>query len=100
MAKTANLVVRIDPELKEEAERILSGLGMSASGAITMFYKQIILNNGLPFEVRYPDHPLDISKMSEEELVKALEDGLRSAKEGKSLPADEVFEKIAKDYGL
>ena len=54
MAKSANLYARIEPEVKEQAESILDTLGLTVSGAITMFYKQIILQNGLPFEVRPP----------------------------------------------
>lgn len=54
MAKSANLYARIEPDLKEQAENILAALGIPASNAITMFYKQIILQNGLPFEVKLP----------------------------------------------
>ena len=49
MAKTANLYARIEPDVKEEAEQILSSLGISVSNAINMFYKQIILQKGIPF---------------------------------------------------
>ena len=49
MAKSANLYVRIEPELKEQAESILGALGIPASNAITMFYKQIVLQLGMPF---------------------------------------------------
>ena len=49
MAKSANLYARIEPEIKEQAEKILSTLGIPASNAINMFYKQIILHRGLPF---------------------------------------------------
>lgn len=45
--KSANLYARIEPEVKEQAESILSTLGIPASNAINMFYKQIILNRGL-----------------------------------------------------
>ena len=55
MAKSANLYVRIEPEVKEQAEKILSALGIPASNAINMFYKQIILQRGLPFEVKIPE---------------------------------------------
>lgn len=48
-AKSANLYARIEPEVKEQAESILSALGIPASNAINMFYKQIILQRGLPF---------------------------------------------------
>ena len=65
MAKSANLYARIEPDVKEQAESILSALGIPASNAITMFYKQIILHNGLPFEVRLPGHPLDTRFMTE-----------------------------------
>ena len=54
MAKTANLYVRIEPDVKEQAESILSELGIPASNAINMFYKQIILHKGLTFEVKIP----------------------------------------------
>lgn len=41
--KSANLYARIEPDVKEQAESILSILGIPASSAINMFYKQIIL---------------------------------------------------------
>ncbi len=63
MAKSANLYARIEPDLKEQAETILTSLGITASCAITMFYKQIVLHNGLPFAVKLPEHPLDVSQM-------------------------------------
>ena len=76
MAKSVNLYARIEPNVKEEAENILSTLGISASSAINMFYKQIILQRGLPFEVKIPyAKPIDISTLSEAELNEELEKG-------------------------
>ena len=75
MAKSANLYARIEPDVKEQAETILNALGIPASNAITMFYKQIILHNGLPFDVKLPEHPLDISRMTAEQLNAELEKG-------------------------
>ena len=46
-AKSANLYARIEPDVKEQAEGILATLGIPASNAINMFYKQIILNLSL-----------------------------------------------------
>ena len=51
MAKSANLYARIEPDVKEKAEDILAALGIPASNAINMFYKQIILQGELPSEV-------------------------------------------------
>ena len=58
MTKTANLYARIEPELKNEAESILSGLGVPVSNAINMFYRQIVIHRGLPFAVQYPSRSL------------------------------------------
>ncbi|MCB1192907.1 MAG: type II toxin-antitoxin system RelB/DinJ family antitoxin [Leptospiraceae bacterium] len=53
--KTAILNARIEPRLKNDVEKIFQELGISPTQAITMFYKQVILNNGLPFEVKIPN---------------------------------------------
>ena len=54
--KSANLYARIEPDVKEQAEGILAALGIPASNAINMFYKQIILQRGLPFELKSPEN--------------------------------------------
>lgn len=96
MAKSANLYARIEPEVKEQAETILAALGIPASNAITMFYKQIILQNGLPFEVKLPEHPLDISRMTESQLGKELEKGYADMREGRAVPAGQAFADVRK----
>ncbi len=54
MAKDANVFARVDASLKEQAESILSQLGMPMSSAINIFLNQIVLRRGLPFEVTLP----------------------------------------------
>lgn len=98
MAKSANLYVRIEPDVKEQAERILSSLGIPASNAITMFYKQIILRQGLPFEVTLTKQASDISRMTAEQLDKELEKGYADMQEGQTVPAKQVFAEIRKEY--
>lgn len=100
MAKSANLYARIEPDVKEQAETILAALGIPASNAITMFYKQIILHNGLPFEVKLPDHPLDISRMTAAQLDAELEKGLADVQAGRTIPAEQAFAEIRKEFGL
>lgn len=100
MAKSANLYARIEPEVKEQAEMILAALGIPASNAITMFYKQIILNNGLPFDVKLPPHPLDISRMTASQLDAELEKGYADAKAGRTIPMDRAFADIRKEFGV
>ena len=55
MAKTEFIRARVEPELKTQAEEILSKLGLSPTDAITLFYVQVTLHGGLPFEVRIPN---------------------------------------------
>ena len=90
MAKTANLYVRIEPDVKEQAETILSALGIPASGipasnAITMFYKQIILRRGLPFDVKMPVNILlDASTLSAEQMDAELQKGYDDMQNGRT----------------
>lgn len=101
MAKSANLYARIEPELKEQAEGILSALGIPASNAITMFYKQIVLQRGMPFEVKLPaQQPLDASALSSEQLYAELEKGFGDIAAGRTRPAKQVFGDIRRDYGV
>lgn len=52
MPNTANLCVRIDPELKAQAENLFSDLGMNLTTAITVFFRQAVRENRIPFEIR------------------------------------------------
>lgn len=47
--------VRIEDETKRQATEVLDGLGLNLSGAINIFLKQVILQKGIPFEVKYPE---------------------------------------------
>ena len=100
-AKSANLYARIEPDVKEQAEGILSALGIPASNAINMFYKQIILQRGLPFEVKIPTaQPVDMSALSEDEMNAELEKGYADMKAGRTKSASKTFADIRKDYNL
>lgn len=101
MAKTANIYVRIEPDVKEKAESILSTLGIPASNAINMFYKQIILQNGLPFDVKISTpKPVDAGLLSDTQINAELEKGYSDMKLGKTKSAKRAFANIRKDYGL
>ncbi len=55
MAKNEYVHARIDEDVKHEAEAVLKDVGLSASDAIRLFYKQITLQRGLPFAVSIPN---------------------------------------------
>ncbi|MCC8043792.1 MAG: type II toxin-antitoxin system RelB/DinJ family antitoxin [Oscillospiraceae bacterium] len=97
MANTTAVYARIDTDLKENAENILSQLGISPSGAIQMLYSQIVLTGGLPFEVRLPvKKPLSIDEMTKEDLYAELEKGINDIKSGRTHTIDEVNEILSK----
>jgi len=80
--KTAAVHSRIQPEIKEQAETILHRLGLSPTEAIRMFYSQITLRNGLPFDVAIPN----------EETVQALEDSRAGRNMERFDSVEELFE--------
>jgi len=83
--RTEMVRARISPDLKTSAECILSSLGMSPSQAIVLFYKQIELHNGLPFNLRLPPKVMpNMATMTDDELTAEVHRGLASAKSGKS----------------
>jgi DNA-damage-inducible protein J len=86
MAKTDVISARIDPELKREAEQVLEKLGLTASQAITVFYKQVKLQQGLPFIVKIPN----------EATEKALED----ARTRRGLNDFENVDALYRDLGI
>lgn len=89
MAKTDTLHIRVDPTIKQKAEKTLNDLGLSITDAINVFLNQIILNDGIPFEIKKPKLKMD--------TIQAMED----AKNGKNLSkvfdsVDEMFEELDK----
>ncbi len=66
MTKTTAITVRLDPQVKKDAQAILTDLGLTTTQAVSLFFKQISLNKGLPFAVEIPN----------EQTIQAIEDGL------------------------
>ena len=100
MANTNVVYARIDTKLKENAENILNQLGITPSSAIQMLYSQIVLQKGMPFELRLPvNKPIALGSITRDELDKELQKGLDSLRSGKSYSADEVDQFFAKEYG-
>ena len=54
MPKSAMIRARVAPDLKDRAEAMLEQLGLTATTAITLFYRQIVQQRGLPFDLRVP----------------------------------------------
>lgn len=97
MAKTANVLARVEPEVKEQAENIMDKLGVPASVVINMLYKQIIMTKSIPFSLSIPKKPISRDEMSEKEFYDIIELGLSQAKNNNSRPANDVFSELKEE---
>ena len=97
MAKTANILARVEPEVKEEAESILNELGVPASVVINMLYKQIILTKGIPFSLTLHKTPSALDEMTRDGFNAMMAKGLAQAKANESRPAEDVLTDVRKN---
>ncbi len=87
MAKEAMIRARVEPHLKAEVEDIFQELGLSITEAITLFYRQVKLNKGLPFEVRIPN----------ETTLKTFQETDAGRKVVRTKDAREMFKKLGRN---
>ena len=89
MAKTDTLHIRIEPSVKQRAEKTLNDLGLSITEAINVFLNQVILNEGIPFEIKKPKY--------NKETLQVIEDTKNGKNLSKSFDSvDEMFEELDK----
>ena len=89
--KSASVNVRINENIKQHAESILEDLGLSRAVAIDLFYRQIILHKGLPFDLKLNTPPLSTSDFSPSELEDILSRGVEESNNGNGRSAKEFF---------
>ena len=96
MEKTATLNLRVSPSVKQQAEQVLSRLGVSMATAIDIYLRQIALAGGIPFPVRIPPVPenMNADLMDAETLRHTLIKGIDNAETGKLYDAKEAFSKL------
>lgn len=83
MNKIATINARIEPKLKIRAEMILRKVGLTSAEAVRLFYMQVCLSNGLPFEVKIPN----------KQTIKAMQNA-NKRKTHKAENVDELFENL------
>ena len=93
-ARSANVNVRVEPEIKKQAEDILDKLGVSASAFINMTYRQVIMKRGIPFSVELPSGIKTLDTMTDAEFDEMMQTGLEQAKKGESVPYEEAFDRL------
>ncbi|MBO6083885.1 MAG: type II toxin-antitoxin system RelB/DinJ family antitoxin [Candidatus Methanomethylophilaceae archaeon] len=65
MTKTDLIHVRVDPDVKEQSEKVLRRLGLNMSYAVSIFLNQVIIKNGLPFNVEIAEAQTEAEKLAE-----------------------------------
>ncbi len=95
--RTANVFTRVDPETKEQAEAILNQLGIPMSNAIGMFLKQIVLQRGIPFEMKLP---AAAGSMTKAQFDRELEKGMDDIAVGCVIAAEAVEAEMRSLYGV
>ena len=93
MEKTATLNLRVSPQVKEDAEKVLSRLGVPMSTAINMYLNQIALTVGIPFPVTIPTAPplVNADLMDDATLYDKLMRGINDVEAGRVYDAAEVL---------
>ena len=95
--RSANVSVRVEPDIKAQAEAILASLGVSTSTFVNMAYRQVILRQGIPFAVELPTASAAIKTrdmIADTEFDKMLQTSLEQAKAGETIPAEAAFERL------
>ena len=87
MSKTEVVRARMEPEVKHHAEAIFRELGLSTTEAITIFYRQVSLCNGFPFDIRIPN----------EETLKTFENTDKGIGLTRYDTMEEMFDDLDKD---
>lgn len=101
MARTSNVFARIEPEIKEQAEQVLEQLGIPMSNAIGMFLRQVVMQRGIPFEMKLPtSKPLAIDSLTKEQFDEEMQKGMDDIKAGRVYSADAVEDEMKRIYGI
>ncbi len=101
MAKTSNIYVRVEPNIKMEAENILKELGIPMSNAVAMFLKQVILQRGIPFDLKlHSKKPLNLNSLTTEEFNEVINEGMRDFENGNFYTTRQIREEFDKEYGI
>lgn len=98
MKKNSTLNLRVNPDVKRNAEEVLSQLGISMSTAINIYLKQISMTGGIPFDIKVPKAPISINAdlMTKDEIHAKLKEGFNDIDEGSVQDASIAFQKFRK----
>ena len=101
MARTSNVFARVEPDIKEQAEAILDELGIPMSNAVGMFLRQVVMQRGIPFEMKLPaSAPLAYGNLTKEQFVEEIGKGMADMQNGNVVSADEAENYIRQKFNV
>lgn len=89
MAKTENINIRIEPSLKRDVEKTLEELGMNIADAVTIFLKQVVLTESIPFMIKKPKFSKD--------MLEAIAEAEKMEKHPEDYESFETMEELMED---
>lgn len=95
--KSANVVARVEQDVKEQAEEIMGQLGIPVSVVINMLYKQIIMTHSIPFSLSIPTKLPTRDDMSQEVFDAVMLRGVKEAREDHARPVEAVMEDLRRE---
>lgn len=100
MEKTATMNLRVNPVVKEQAEQVLSRLGVPMSTAIDMYLNQITLTGGIPFAITLPKAPdaINADRMTNDQIRAHLQQGLDDMDAGRIHDAATAFAQFRENH--
>ena len=85
----------------EQAEKVLDQLGIPMSNAVGMFLRQVVLQRGIPFEMKLPQNvPLAYGSLTKEQFDSEIEKGMADIRAGRVYSADGVEAEMKRDFGI
>ena len=100
-AKSSNIMTRVEPDIKEQAEVVLNQLGISMSTAMTMYLRQIALQRKIPFEIALPNTmPITLGSLTDDEFNVLMDKAVQSYVAGKCSSIKDFRNELKKEINL
>ena len=99
MSRNETIHIRVNSDVKDNAEKTLDLLGITMSEAINMFLCQVGFTGAIPFEVKLPA-PTNVVVTNELELMAKLEKSQKDVSHNKTAPIEEMYSRMEAKYGI
>ena len=100
-AKTTNMYIRVEPEVKIVVEKMFNQLGILFSTAVNLFLKQVVMKQCIPFELTVSSHhPVFFDNLTEGEKDAIIAEGYQKYRKKQGTVVADVFADLEKDYKL